>query len=34
MACEGDIHWYEVVEDDGNIEVIGNIHENLEFLEH
>lgn len=33
MACSGDVHWYEVVEDDGKLEVIGNIHENPELLE-
>ena len=32
MACEGDIHWYEVVEDDGKLEVVGNIYENEELL--
>ena len=33
MACEGDVHWYEVVEEDGKLEVIGNIYENKEILE-
>lgn len=33
MSCGGDIHWYEVVEDDGKLEVIGNIHENPDLLE-
>ena len=33
MACSGDVHWYEIVEDDGKLEVIGNIHENPELLE-
>lgn len=33
MGCGGDIYWYEVVEDDGKLEVIGNIHENPELLE-
>lgn len=33
MACSGDVHWYEIVEDDGKLEVIGNIHENHELLE-
>lgn len=32
MACLGDVHWYEIVEDDGKLEVIGNIHENPELL--
>lgn len=27
MACEGDMHWWEVVGENGQIEVIGNIHE-------
>lgn len=31
-ACNGDIYWYEIVEDDGKLEVIGNIHENEELL--
>lgn len=33
MACSGDVHWCEIVEDDGKLEVIGNIHENHEVLE-
>jgi len=33
FACEGDVHWYELVEDDGKLEVIGNVHENPELLE-
>lgn len=33
MACEGDIHWYEVVEDNNELEVVGNIYENPELLE-
>lgn len=32
MACSGDVHWCEIVEDDGKLEVIGNIHENRELL--
>lgn len=31
MACSGDVHWCEIVEDDGKLEVIGNIHENPEL---
>ena len=29
MACEGDVHWYELVESENKneVEVIGNIHE-------
>ena len=33
MACEGDIHWYEVVESEDELEVVGNIYENPELLE-
>lgn len=33
MACSGDVHWCEIVEDDGKLEIIGNIHENPELLE-
>lgn len=33
MACEGDIHWCELVEDENELEVIGNIYENKELLE-
>ena len=33
MACEGDIHWDEVVEDNNELEVVGNIYENPELLE-
>ena len=33
MACEGDIHWYEVVEDNNKLEVTGNIYENKELLD-
>lgn len=32
MACLGDVHWYELVEQDGKLEVIGNIWENPELL--
>ena len=31
-ACEGDLHWYELVEDDGKLEVIGNIYEHPELM--
>ena len=31
-ACNGDAHWCEVVEDDGKLEVIGNIWENPELI--
>jgi len=27
-ACEGDVHWYELVEENGSLEIIGNIYEN------
>lgn len=33
MCCGGDIFWYEVTEDNGKLEVVGNIHENPELLE-
>lgn len=33
MACSGDVMWEEVVENDGELEVIGNIHENKDLLE-
>jgi hypothetical protein len=32
-SCSGDILWREIVEDDGKLEVIGNIHENADLLE-
>jgi hypothetical protein len=33
MTCSGDVMWAEVVENDGELEVIGNIHENRDLLE-
>lgn len=30
FSCNGDILWAEIVEKDGDLEVIGNIHENPE----
>lgn len=33
MACGGDVQWYELVVDDGKLEVIGNIHENPSLVE-
>lgn len=33
LSCEGDVHWAELVEEDGNLEIIGNIYENPELLE-
>lgn len=33
MSCLGDVQWYELVEDNGKLEVIGNIHENSNLLE-
>lgn len=33
MACLSDVQWYELVNDNGKLEVIGNIHENPELLE-
>jgi uncharacterized phage protein (TIGR01671 family) len=32
FACSGDVHWYEIVEKDGKLEVIGNIFANKELL--
>lgn len=32
MACNGDIHWIEVVEDNKKLKVIGNIYENKDLL--
>ena len=31
-ACNGDVLWAEVVEDDGKLEVIGNVHKNPELM--
>ena len=33
MTCSGDVMWAEIVEDDGELEVIGNIHINADLLE-
>lgn len=35
LACEGDLHWYELVEaeEQNELEVIGNIYQNKELLE-
>lgn len=33
MACNGDVHWIEIVEDNKKLKVIGNIYENFELLE-
>lgn len=32
FACEGEVHWYELIEEDGALEVLGNIYENPELL--
>ena len=32
LCCSGDVMWQELVEEDGKIEVIGNIYENKELL--
>lgn len=32
MACNGDIHWIEVAEDNKKLEVTGNIYENKDLL--
>lgn len=33
MACLGDVQWYELVNDNGKLEVVGNVHENADLLE-
>ena len=33
FACEGDYHWFELLDDLENLEVIGNIYENADLLE-
>lgn len=35
LACEGDLHWFELVEaeEQNELEVIGNIYENKDLLE-
>ena len=32
MACLGDVQWYELVNDNGKLEVVGNVHENPDLL--
>lgn len=32
-GCNGDVLWQEIVEDDGMLEILGNIHENADLLE-
>ena len=32
MACQGDVLWYELVEEDNKLEVIGNIWESPELV--
>ena len=32
MACQGDVSWYELVEEDNKLEVIGNIWESPELV--
>ena len=31
-ACEGDVHWYELVEEDGDLIVLGNVYENPDLM--
>jgi hypothetical protein len=33
FACEGDYHWFELLDDLENLEVIGNIYKNSDLLE-
>lgn len=33
LSCSGDVVWAEVIEDDGKLEIIGNIHGNADLLE-
>lgn len=33
MACLGDVQWYELINDNGKLEVVGNVHENPDLLE-
>lgn len=32
FACSGDIHWYELVEEDGDLIVLGNIFEDPRLM--
>lgn len=32
-SCNGDVLWQEIVQDDGILEILGNIHENADLLE-
>ena len=32
MACQGDVSWYELVEEDNKLQVIGNIWESPELV--
>lgn len=32
MACSGDVQWYELVADDGKLEIISNVHESPELV--
>ena len=33
FACEGEVHWGELVADDGKLEVVGNIYEHPDRME-
>uniref|UniRef100_A0A6M3IM21 Putative YopX protein n=1 Tax=viral metagenome TaxID=1070528 RepID=A0A6M3IM21_9ZZZZ len=32
-SCEGDVHWIEIAEDDGKLEVTGNILQNPDLMQ-